>query len=123
MNSLLILGAHMIGDFGLQTDYMALHKLTSPRVRTLHVACYCIPFLLLTVWWCFGMPHAPNSRPFLRGGLFLLTVAVTHWLTDSRLWASGEKWPPKPILVDQTIHIATLGILEVLFLTDPISID
>jgi hypothetical protein len=119
MNALLILGAHMIGDFVLQTDHMALYKPTSLRVRTVHVACYCIPFVLLTAWWCFGVPPMAHAR-LVRGGMFLLAVAVTHWLTDSRQWASGEKWPPKPILVDQSIHIATLGILQMVFLSDSI---
>ena len=97
-----LLAAHMVGDYVLQTDEMAKRKLTDWRVRLLHVICYCLPFICLFAMIDQDMPG---------GWLFLGLLALTHFITDSRRWASGEKWPPKPILVDQTIHLVTLALL------------
>lgn len=94
MSGLDILAAHMIGDYILQTNWIAARKLEDWRVRTLHVTLYCLPFFVLTGDW-----------------RFLVGVWLTHFITDSRRWASGKHWAPKPILVDQTIHIASLAIL------------
>lgn len=97
-----LIAAHMLGDYILQTDEMAKAKLTDWRVRLWHVITYSWAFVLVGMW------HTRDLRQSL---LFALAVAVTHFITDSKRWASGEKWPPKPILVDQTIHLITLAVL------------
>ena len=96
-----LLAAHMLGDYVLQTNWMAKRKLSEWRVRLLHVLLYAIPFALIAVL----RADPPQSAAFV--GLLI----VTHFITDSRRWASGEAWPPKPILVDQTIHLVTLAVL------------
>lgn len=103
MSSLLLLAGHMLGDYILQTDHMAAFKLKSARVRALHVSVYCLGFLLL-------VPLAGLTDPG-RLALFLVLLWATHFATDCRRWASADKWPPKPILVDQSIHIVTLALL------------
>ena len=102
-----LLAAHMIGDYWAQTDTMAARKFTSWQWRTFHVICYTLCFVPFLALW-----HADLKS----SALFLAALFVTHWLTDCRRWASGEKWPPKPILVDQAIHAATLAVLYKMFL-------
>src|SRR5665213_101761 len=102
MISLLLLAAHMLGDYITQNDWMAKYKLTNWRVRAVHVSVYCLGFV--PVLFCTSLPH----RQYL---LFLAILWITHFIIDSRRWASGKGWPPKPILVDQTIHVITLAIM------------
>lgn len=107
MTSLLLLAAHMVGDYILQTDYMAANKLTNTWVRALHVTLYCLPFIAVAL--VIGTAVQETSW-------FILAVWVTHFITDTRRWASGDKWPPKPIIVDQTIHAVCLAVLGFIFL-------
>ena len=102
MVPLLMLGAHLTGDFILQTGYMAAHKLTDWRVRAWHVTAYTSPFALVLL-------AAP--LPWPRYGILLASIWVTHFITDSRRWVSDDHWAPRPILVDQSIHIMSLGLL------------
>jgi hypothetical protein len=102
MPGLDLLAAHMLGDFILQTDDMALRKRGSWRVRALHVTVYCVPFLLLVAW------HWPGAG---RAVLFVALLWVTHFVVDSCRWGSGSSWAPKQILVDQTLHVVSLAVL------------
>jgi hypothetical protein len=106
MIALALLAAHMIGDYITQTGWMAANKLNNWRARAIHVSVYTagfIPVALLTkLTWSMVL-------------LFVALVWATHFITDCRRWASGDQWPPKPILVDQSIHIATLAILGIAF--------
>lgn len=106
MTGLMLIAAHMVGDYITQNDWMAAHKLTDWRVRALHVTAYTLGFAPVA-WWA-GLAVWPAVA-------FLALVWVTHFITDSRRWASGEKWPPKPILVDQAIHLTTLAVLGAAF--------
>ena len=103
MRSLDLLAAHLIGDYVLQTNEQAKNKLTDARVRAAHVSTYHVPFLVA------GLATGAHTG---RLAAFLALSWAAHFATDSRRWASGEKWPPKPILVDQAIHIATLTVLN-----------
>lgn len=102
-----LLAAHMLGDFVLQTEHMAQHKLRNWRVRALHVTVYCVPFLLL-VWL-----HGPGLAS---GATFVGLVWVTHFLLDSRRWGTGSTWQHKSMMVDQSLHVATLAVLARLLL-------
>lgn len=95
-----LLAAHMVGDFILQTDYEARYKLDNWRVRMQHVSKYCLPF-----------GFALLDTPLPRAAAFLMGLWISHFVVDSRRWVSGEKWAPKPILVDQTLHLASLACL------------
>lgn len=107
MISLCLIASHMVGDYIAQNDWMAANKLKDWRVRVVHVAAYSACFLPVLA------AYAPSPAA---AGLFLALNFIAHFVTDSRRWASGDKWPPKPILVDQSIHMATLAILGVIFL-------
>lgn len=76
-----LLGAHMVGDFVLQSRVHALLKLQDPAQRTAHVMWYVlafVPVVLVADWGTW-----PNMAGFL-GGLYIL-----HWLTDSRRFHSN----------------------------------
>lgn len=105
MLSIDLIASHMAGDYLLQTDFMARHKLSSWKVRLLHVLMYGVPFI--PVAFFYATPR--------RAIAFLICLCLTHFIVDSRRWASGDKWPPKPILVDQALHLVTISILGHLF--------
>lgn len=98
MTALIVLALHMLGDFVTQTDDMAKLKFLDWKVRTVHVFLYTGPFYVLGInaGWPLWVPFA---------------IFAAHWITDCRRWASGDKWPPKPIMVDQTLHILQLAII------------
>lgn len=97
-----LLAAHMVGDYILQSDDMAKRKLSDWRVRAVHVLAYTLPFIFVVGW---------KAATYEGALLFLLANGVVHFIIDSRRWASGEAWPPKPILVDQTLHLVQLAVL------------
>lgn len=111
MTGLLLLAAHLLGDFWLQTGHMAQFKLVDWRVRTWHVGVYSACFVPVLAW----LMVAGDLDP-VRAAAFFGLMAVAHWLTDCRRWASAD-WPPKPILVDQAFHVTQLAVLGALFLT------
>lgn len=94
-----LLALHLLGDFVLQTEHMALNKLTDWKVRLLHVSIYTLSFLAWG-WWLHGAS----------GLWFAAGVFATHFVIDSRRWCS-DKWPPKPIIIDQSLHIIVLALL------------
>lgn len=107
MLSMVLLACHMVGDYIAQTDWMASNKLKNAKIRAIHVTCYSLCFIPAAIYSHAGATSA---------AWFFALLWVTHFVTDSRRWASGDKWPPKPILVDQSIHLATLAVLGVMFL-------
>lgn len=100
--------AHLIGDFLLQTDWMARGKKQNSWVCLVHVLTYMLPFLLTPLsWWQ------------------LLLVAVQHFLqdrTDIVVWfmvKTGKREFTKPpsapwsvILVDSILHILFIALIE-----------
>jgi hypothetical protein len=67
--------AHGVGDYILQSHWMALGKTSRWSVAALHAASYTVPFLLLT--------HSP---------LALLTIALTHAVIDRYRLARYVVW-------------------------------
>lgn len=116
---LYLLGAHFLGDFLLQTDWMAVNKSKNPRALGLHCLVYSLCFI-------------PCGLTFF--GLTFLTHFVTDAVTSritSKLWffkpvgehynIGGERyelWIPRGgnrhyffvvIGLDQLIHYGTLA--------------
>ncbi len=106
MLGLLFLAAHLVGDYITQNQWMAAHKLNDWKVRAVHVTVYTLGFVPVVLITGLSIGHV---------GALLGLIWLTHFITDCRRWASGEKWPPKPILVDQAIHVTTLAILGIAF--------
>jgi hypothetical protein len=107
MLGLWLAALHMLGDYILQNNWMAANKFRCWKARTIHVALYTVPFMLFA---------GAYTRDAGRMAAFALSVFVLHWITDCRRWASAEPWPPKPILVDQTLHALQLAVCGSLFL-------
>jgi Protein of unknown function (DUF3307) len=108
---------HLVGDFGLQTQWQARHKLgglgrdrVARRALLSHVAVYTLAFVPAFVWlW----PEA--------GALVLVLAAVlfaTHALEDDGRLLHGymrrvkhtqpEEHPMVTVAVDQTFHVVVL---------------
>jgi len=74
--------AHLVGDFVLQSDWMAKEKTKNTLAMLAHVGCYILPFLLLTTNFAA-----------------LAVIAGTHFVIDRfRLaryvvWARNLPWP------------------------------
>lgn len=98
MTGLEAIALHGVGDFSLQTDYIAARKLSDWKIRALHVALYCLPYAILLAW------------QGERWGWFTVWLAVSHFVIDSRRWCES-KWPPRAIVVDQVLHLLVLAIL------------
>lgn len=73
---------HVLGDYLIQSDWMATEKTKRSVAALAHVVSYTLPFLLLTTSWSA-----------------LLVVAGTHFVIDRwRLaryvcWAKNRPWP------------------------------
>lgn len=98
-----LIAAHAAGDFIFQTQWMAANKLKDARARAVHVAAYTACFL-------------PSLLASGLGGqsilLAMALIAIPHFILDSRRWASPDPWPPRPILVDQSLHLIHLALLS-----------
>lgn len=103
MRGLDLLAAHLVGDYILQSDHMAVNKLTDARVRAEHVTAYHVPFLVA------GIATGVNTK---RLAAFLALSWAAHFVTDSRRWLPNDEWPPGTILNDQALHAVQLTILN-----------
>lgn len=58
--------AHLIGDYVLQSDWMATHKTSRLAVALVHALCYSLPFLALGpslgAWLVIVLTHAAIDR-------------------------------------------------------------
>ena len=105
----LILG-HLIGDYALQTDYMASHKKSSRFVLTFHVAVY-----ILSIWAMFGiysLLYNPGLFISLTTVIFLIVLFAQHWLQDfiKSRYNNGSK---QMYYFDQVLHLAMLYIYRI----------
>ncbi len=103
MRDLDLIASHLVGDYVLQTNEEAVKKFTDRDKLLWHCFKYILAFL----------PFLFQTKDRLgRKIWFLALLFICHVATDYRRWASGEEWPPKPILVDQTIHAVQLALLR-----------
>jgi len=105
LSSLII--AHLVGDFLLQNDWMQ-RKTVSSFVCSVHIAAYSVPFIMLVL--------AGRLEAWM-----LLCILTQHWLQDRfslhRYWMTffrqtpPDKWPIGPLCMDQSFHLAFIGLL------------
>jgi hypothetical protein len=99
--------AHLIGDYFLQNDWMALNKKTKSVPALVHVIFYCIPFLFCNLeWWQFsliGLQHFIQDR----------TNFVVWFMKfkGSEKFASGPCAPWSIILTDNILHILFIAFI------------
>jgi hypothetical protein len=97
--------AHLIGDFILQTDYMAAGKKRSYWICVLHIMTYMLPFLLCDL----------SPRQFLAIGIQHFFQDHTNfivWLMRVKGSAGFAQPPMAPwsiILTDNIIHIVWIA--------------
>jgi hypothetical protein len=94
----------MIGDFLLQTEWMASNKRSSNLACGVHVLVYLLPFLLtdLAGWQILliGIPHFIQDR-----------IGFGHWwvTTYKRMPAENQRYVP--FLVDQSLHLLSIELV------------
>ena len=88
-----IVMCHFLGDYFLQTDYMAREKGKDWYILFVHCVCYCVPFAIV-----FGID------------LRLMLIFITHIVAD----ALKARWHMIGLLEDQLLHylIATALLLS-----------
>lgn len=101
MIGLELLAAHMVGDYILQNDWMANRKQRSTMALLAHCLLYTMCFL----------PFLEYARTAVHAGLFSALLLLSHAIIDHRRWTLGSTWPPKALMIDQTLHIVVLAIL------------
>jgi hypothetical protein len=105
---------HLIGDWLLQNDWMAMGK----RQRLLclpglvHAALYTA--CILGAAWAFGGWHGSPASYLVLGGL----IFISHWLIDGTRLVEGwmrfyrqSDLPVVRLMVDQTLHLVVLAVL------------
>ncbi len=109
---LALLLAHVLGDFPLQTEWIASRKGRRLGPTLVHGAIH-----LFTAWLCLKFFAANLS---LTPGLWaaLLIYVMTHLTIDSlKSWFIGQRKisaNTTSFLVDQFVHIATAGVLAMI---------
>jgi membrane-bound metal-dependent hydrolase YbcI (DUF457 family) len=100
---ILIIWAHFIGDFLLQSDKIAINKSKDNLVLLSHVALYCVPLTLV------GLIVPINLA-------WILFNTIAHFITDyitsrmaSYFWRNEKRhWFFVTIGLDQAIHMTCL---------------
>lgn len=109
-----LLVAHLVGDFLIQTDNMASHKLEDWPWMLRHVGCYMV--IVSAVLLAYSVAY---RLPLWQAVLGLLFIGATHVLLDRRFFTL--RWmrlvgmsPDHPwlgIVVDQVFHILSLALV------------
>jgi len=99
--------AHLVGDYLLQTDKMALGKKTSSLICLIHVATYSLPFLTCRItWWQLlliaGQHFAQDRTGFV--------VWFMKW-KGSEQFATGPCSPWSIIITDNILHILWIALV------------
>ena len=115
-----ILG-HLLGDWLLQSDWMALGKRRGlfTRAGLVHYTVYTLSIL--------GVLYLSNEIPRTSSSLLLigLIVFISHWLIDAtnlvKIWmavAGQRDQIMVRVMVDQTFHLLVLALLAQMFFTE-----
>jgi uncharacterized membrane protein len=107
-----LLVAHLVGDFVIQTDNMANHKLEDWSWMLRHIGCYMV--LITAVLLAYSVAY---RLPLWQIVLALIFIAATHVLLDRRgfvlrwmhLVGMSTDHPYLSTIVDQVFHILTLA--------------
>ena len=96
--------AHLIGDFLIQNEWMAINKKKSSFACLVHAVTYLIPFLFSNLaWWqliLIGATHFAQDR----------SAFVLWWLENWKR-IPEKHWGTTPMFVDQTFHILIIQIV------------
>jgi len=103
---IMLFGLHTIGDFVMQTDWMATNKSKNIDVLSIHAATYSLVFIPLV--FLFGIPAI----------FFIVVNCLLHALVDYRtskataqLWKQGNRHDFFVMIgFDQFLHIVCLSL-------------
>ena len=99
--------AHLVGDFIIQNDWMALNKKRNSFACLVHILVYLLPFLFCGLrWWqiaLIGLQHFAQDR-----GSFIL------WWVGKIKRVPKEYWGQIPLFVDQAFHCLWIEIVLLL---------
>lgn len=102
--------AHLIGDYLIQTDWMAIGKKKSSWICAVHVLTYLIPFLFCGLeWWqlaLIGVGHFAQDRT----GFVVWLMKVS----GSAAFATGPCAPWSIIVTDNVLHILWMAAVAAL---------
>jgi hypothetical protein len=97
--------AHLVGDFLIQTDWMATRKRQSSGVCAIHALTYLLPFLALGYGWLIlllvGCEHFLQDR-----------FGLARWFmryTNHEIFATGALSPWSVVVVDQVLHLVWIA--------------
>ena len=120
----LLLLAHLVGDYVLQSHVMATRKTSSWRWAFIHAAFYSLPFAALLAWLGAPLDAAALALAIIGGthaviDRYRLAAVWCRWygVGFPGLWWRGDGWQDPPpflgvwliILVDNTMHLAING--------------
>lgn len=99
---------HLIGDYVLQTDWMARKKTSSLGVALIHSLVYAAPFAFITGWsWAwlviFGT-HVLIDR-YRLAGLIMRAKQWSWHKAEAQMAAPPEVRTMLMIVIDNTIHL------------------
>jgi hypothetical protein len=99
--------AHLIGDYLLQTDWMAQNKKKNDFACTIHVAVYMVPFLLCGfTWW---------QMLLIAGQHYLLDrTELVGWLMTIKGSPRFREAPYAPwstVITDNILHILWIALV------------
>jgi hypothetical protein len=109
-----LLVSHLVGDFLLQSQSMALYKARQWSWMLRHVGFYMIPVTIVVALYAWSYHLA-----LWLVALVLLFVAITHIALDRRdltmAWMRNISMAPDhpwlPVVVDQVFHILVLVVV------------
>lgn len=104
----LLLG-HFVGDFALQSDYMAQKKTNSKKTLTFHVLVYVL--VIAAVLVLYGLATGKGHLFSWTGLGVLVLLYVAHWLQD---YLKGHVLPKSKQMyyLDQILHISLLYLIR-----------
>jgi hypothetical protein len=113
MTLLLAIIGHLVGDYLLQNDWMAMHKKEFPVRCSIHAIIWSLCVVLFSGWW--------NSVHGWKGCLLGFILVTTHYIQDrtniiswwmdligQNQFRTGPCAPWSTIVVDNVWHIVTI---------------
>lgn len=109
MTLTLAIVGHLVGDYLLQNDWMALHKKQSAFRCAVHCALWTLAVCAFAGWWY------PAAFVFLFAAHFAQdhTTVIAWWMdkTGQTAFRTGPCAPWSIIVVDNVWHIVTLVVM------------
>lgn len=103
--AVVLLALHLLGDFPLQTDWMAANKFDHGPAFLAHLWVHLTLYAVILIM-IYGS----------RAGFIAMFVAGCHAVIDWRRWAEPKDgFEDYPIWVDQSLHVSTIALAIIWF--------